>query len=104
MEKPVKTCIVKDCNNRSDQGVFKGSICRPCHTWISLRGKPGQFQDDNEFVRLLRGKPGQCQAYDNKLVRLSPIIPICRYDGLDHYQDLSVFQPRCLEEGGRLDS
>lgn len=28
-------CIVKDCTNHRDQGLFTGDLCYPCHAYIS---------------------------------------------------------------------
>ena len=28
-------CIVKDCENHSSEGEFKGDICYPCHAFIT---------------------------------------------------------------------
>jgi hypothetical protein len=28
-------CIVKDCENQSNEGKFKGGICYPCHAFIT---------------------------------------------------------------------
>ena len=30
-----KKCIVKDCENHTDQGGFTGDLCNPCHAFIT---------------------------------------------------------------------
>jgi hypothetical protein len=30
-----KKCIVRNCNNRTGEGSFKGNLCTPCHTFIT---------------------------------------------------------------------
>jgi hypothetical protein len=35
MKKKIKTCIVYNCLNSSDQGIFIGDLCGPCHEFIS---------------------------------------------------------------------
>ena len=29
-------CKVKDCENHTDQGVFVGFLCMPCHTFLTI--------------------------------------------------------------------
>jgi hypothetical protein len=37
-------CIVKDCENHKDQGVFVGVLCMPCHTFLTTgEGKYSQL-------------------------------------------------------------
>jgi len=31
-------CVVKDCENHSHEGKFVGSLCSPCHEFISGEG------------------------------------------------------------------
>jgi len=31
-------CAVKDCENRTGQGLFHGLLCSPCHTFVSGEG------------------------------------------------------------------
>jgi len=39
----VKKCIVLNCVNRSDQGIFVGDLCSPCYEFItSGKGRNSQ--------------------------------------------------------------
>jgi len=43
-------CIVKGCENRSDQGKFIGDLCSPCHEFVTTgKGKfPQSFKIDGK--------------------------------------------------------
>lgn len=34
-KRSVKVCIVKGCQNESDQGMFVGKLCWPCYDFIT---------------------------------------------------------------------
>jgi len=31
----IKTCIVKNCTNKSNEGLFLGDLCAPCYEFIT---------------------------------------------------------------------
>jgi hypothetical protein len=31
-----RRCIVKDCQNYTDQGLFVGDLCMPCHRFVTV--------------------------------------------------------------------
>jgi len=48
-----RKCVVKDCENRSDQGRFKGEMCLPCYNFVVL-GNGEYSQAYRNFLTKLR--------------------------------------------------
>jgi hypothetical protein len=48
-----RKCVVKDCENRSDQGRFKGEMCLPCYNFVVL-GEGEYSQAYRNFLAKLR--------------------------------------------------
>ena len=69
----IKTCIVKNCTNRSNEGLFLGDLCAPCY----------------EFITQGIGK--HSQAYRNCLYLLEERIKIFN-------QKLELFYPEYLRK------
>jgi hypothetical protein len=53
MRGSARKCVVKDCENRSDQGRFKGEMCLPCYNFVVL-GKGEYSQAYRNFLAKLR--------------------------------------------------
>lgn len=49
----IKDCLVKGCPNRSDQGIFEGDLCLPCHRVVTT----GVANHGDDFIsEALRGR------------------------------------------------
>ena len=63
-------CIVKDCENHSNEGKFKGDICCPCYAFITNgEGVHSQVYRNTkrEWVGLTKEEAADC--WSNEAVR-----------------------------------
>lgn len=46
-------CLVKGCNNRKNQGVFIGDLCKPCYNYLTTGnvGKTESFLNKMSIMR-----------------------------------------------------
>jgi hypothetical protein len=61
-----RSCIVHGCQNRNNQGIFIGNLCKPCHDYLAS-GKIGattSFLGGMIPARNYSRQPSACEAVD----------------------------------------